>query len=43
MKMNEKYNDCIEEVSYLLFNAIIQRETNLKKKSMNLIEIYFHY
>ncbi len=30
--MNEKYNDCVEQISLLLFNTIIKREENLTEK-----------
>ena len=30
--MNEKYSDCIEKVSQILFETIAKREENLKKK-----------
>lgn len=30
--MNEKYSDCIEKVSQILFETIAKREENLKEK-----------
>ena len=30
--MNEKYSDCIEKVSQILFETIVKREENLKGK-----------
>ena len=30
--MNQEYTDCVEQVSSILFNAIIEREKNLTEK-----------
>ena len=34
--MNEKYSDCIEKVSQILFEAIAKREENLKEKILEI-------
>ena len=34
--MKEKYSDCIEKVSQIIFEAIAQREENLKDKILEI-------
>ena len=34
--MNQNYNDLIEQISYLLFKAIVEREENLTEKVQRL-------
>ena len=33
--MNQKYNDCVEQISQILFQAITEREENLVATRLN--------
>ena len=34
--MNQKYNDCVEKVSQIIFEAIARREENLSNKILKI-------
>ena len=39
--MNQNYNDLIEQISYLLFKAIVEREENLTEKVQRFDKEFF--